>query len=72
MRPQGDTTIKELTNNLEITYQSLPVVNPEENSEAKDLYERWLGGQDNDKAMALLHTQYHAVEKMNTALNIKW
>lgn len=53
-------------------YASLPIQIPEENKIVKDLYEKWLGGQDTDKSSALLHTQYHAVEKINTALNIKW
>jgi len=36
------------------------------------LYTDWLEGKDSDKARHSLHTQYHAVEKMSTALNIKW
>lgn len=31
-----------------------------------------LSGAESELAMAQLHTVYHAVEKMNTALNIKW
>lgn len=36
------------------------------------IYKEFLNGSHSDKAKALLHTTYHAVEKMNTALNIKW
>lgn len=53
-------------------YSVLPVQSPGTNAVVKKLYETWLGGQDSDKAQNILHTEYHAVEKMNTALNIKW
>ncbi|KAF2883849.1 hypothetical protein ILUMI_22318 [Ignelater luminosus] len=72
IRPQGGITLKELTHNLESLYNSLPVEIPENNNCVKELYEVWLTGQDSDKVTAILHTSYHAVEKLNTALNIKW
>lgn len=72
VRPKEGTPLKELTTELESLYAALPVRNPEENATVKRLYEIWLGGQDSDKSNAVLHTQYHAVEKLNTALNIKW
>lgn len=72
IRPKDGKTSKELIMQLENLYSSLPVVSPEENHIVKKLYELWLGGQESDKSNAILHTQYHAVEKMNTALNIKW
>lgn len=72
VRPKDGITLKELTSQLEKLYRSLPVASPEENQTLKKLYESWLGGQDSDKSNVVLHTEYHAVEKMNTALNIKW
>lgn len=72
VRPNAGKSLKELTAELESLYAALPVRNPEENAIVKKLYDSWLVGQDSDKCFAILHTQYHAVEKMNTALNIKW
>ena len=39
---------------------------------AERLYSDWLGGAETEKAKAMLDTEYHAVEKMNNALTIKW
>ncbi|KAJ8960017.1 hypothetical protein NQ318_009453 [Aromia moschata] len=72
VRPGDGITIKELTTRLENLYESLPCTSPEENKVVKELYDSWLGGQESDKCNAILHTQYHAVEKAPNALNIKW
>lgn len=72
VRPQGDKTVRELTADLETMYHSLTARLPEHNETVRELYDSWLGGVDSDKCVNILHTQYHAVEKMNTALNIKW
>lgn len=72
VRPKEGKSSKELIVELEDVYIALPVKSPEDNALVKKLYETWLGGQDSDKSSVVLHTQYHAVEKMNTALNIKW
>lgn len=72
MRPTDGSNNKELNFKLEEMYKRLPIKNPADDQEVKELYEKWLEGQDSDKTAAVLHTQYHAVEKMNTALNIKW
>lgn len=53
-------------------YKKLPVVSPTSNTLTSKLYSQWLDGQDSDKAQATLHTEYHAVEKMDMPLNIKW
>ena len=57
---------------VEEIYAGLANQSLEENAVVDRLYEQWLGGKGSDKAQALLHTEYHAVEKMNNALNIKW
>nr|XP_022918368.1 probable cytosolic Fe-S cluster assembly factor CPIJ010948 [Onthophagus taurus] len=72
IRPSNGKSSKELIVELEQLYLSLPCQNPEENEEVKRLYQVWLDGNESDKSKALLHTEYHAVEKMSTALNIKW
>lgn len=71
MRPQEGEQQKELTSLLEKLYSELPVNNPRSNPLVLEIY-NWFGGMGSDKISANLHTNYHAVEKMNTALNIKW
>lgn len=57
---------------MERLYESLRAEAPEENQAVRELYQQWLGGWGSDRALQVLHTQYHAVEKANSALNIKW
>lgn len=45
---------------------------PEEDSRVAELYQHWLESVGDEKARQLLHTQYHAVEKNNSGLSIKW
>lgn len=72
IRPVGDKTQRQLTSELEVAYGSLSVRSPAENPVVPYLYETWLGGSASDKCASLLRTRYHAVQKINTALNIKW
>lgn len=72
MRPQDTSSPRELTLKLENMYQALQKQVPEENDTVQELYRTWLGGADNDKCSAMLHTKYQAVEKMAATLNIKW
>jgi iron only hydrogenase large subunit-like protein len=71
VRHDKDMTSRELIQNLEQLYTALPLSQPD-NETVKQIYRSFFGGKDSDKAKSLLHTTYHAVEKMNTALNIKW
>lgn len=71
IRPQNGLQVRELIIQLEELYQNLPNSKPE-NLETKTIYSTFFDGQNSDKAKSLLHTNYHAVEKINTALNIKW
>lgn len=71
IRPESNKPLKELTMELEEMYRKLPKSNPE-NENVTKIYEDFLGGAGSDKSRELLHTSYHAVEKMSTALNIKW
>ncbi|XP_022251204.1 cytosolic Fe-S cluster assembly factor narfl-like isoform X2 [Limulus polyphemus] len=72
IRPEGEESLKDLVARVEKLYKSLKNSKPEENTKIHELYEEWLGGIDTEKTHKLLHTQYHAVEKMSNALNIKW
>lgn len=66
VRPTAGQHVRELTQQLEQLYKQLPRSNPEED-ETKYIYEDLVYN-----AQSLLHAEYHAVEKLNTALNIKW
>lgn len=72
VRSTSHAASKELVLELEKMYSRLPQKSPEQNQNVRELYESWLGGTDSDKSNTILHTHYHAVEKMTTALNIKW
>jgi iron only hydrogenase large subunit-like protein len=71
IRPQNNQPQRELTRELEELYRSLPRSQPD-NEQVKVIYEEFLNGTESDKSRELLHTTYHAVEKMSTSLNIKW
>ncbi|XP_046745179.1 probable cytosolic Fe-S cluster assembly factor CPIJ010948 [Diprion similis] len=72
IRSQDGSQPRELAAKLETVYHSLPLSKPEENCVTLSLYTTWLEGEHSDKSTAFLHTQYHEIEKMNTALAIKW
>lgn len=71
VRPQNNQPLKELTAMLEEMYRTLPRSQPD-NNDVTLIYKEFLNNSDTDKVQQLLHTTYHAVEKMNTVLNIKW
>nr|XP_036215662.1 probable cytosolic Fe-S cluster assembly factor GJ13047 [Bactrocera oleae]XP_036215663.1 probable cytosolic Fe-S cluster assembly factor GJ13047 [Bactrocera oleae] len=71
VRPSTGVPIHELNQQLEELYKQLPKSRPE-NEDTKQIYNKFFDGAHTDKAKMLLHTSYHAVEKMNTAFNIKW
>ncbi|XP_004533876.1 probable cytosolic Fe-S cluster assembly factor GJ13047 [Ceratitis capitata] len=71
VRPSTNVSVHELNQQLEELYKQLPKSIPE-NEDTKQIYNKFFDGSHSDKAKMLLHTSYHAVEKMNTALNIKW
>lgn len=71
IRPAHGDTVREVTIQLQQLYTQLPQSNIE-NGVTRKIYGEFLDGNDSDKAKSLLHTNYHAVEKMKTALNIKW
>lgn len=72
VRPTNGQTPRELTSELELMYRMLPQSNPE-NEAVETVYTTFLDNAgDNNKRKEFLHTSYHHIEKMNTALNIKW
>ncbi|XP_056358889.1 cytosolic iron-sulfur assembly component 3 isoform X3 [Oenanthe melanoleuca] len=68
---EGESSKEELQK-VERLYESLRAEMPEENQAVRELYQHWLGGWGSERALQVLHTQYHAVERANSALNIKW
>ncbi|XP_011686464.1 PREDICTED: probable cytosolic Fe-S cluster assembly factor CPIJ010948 isoform X1 [Wasmannia auropunctata] len=72
VRPDGNIQPRELASTLENMYRKLPLSKPEENKVVQNLYKTWLGGEHTDKVSAYFNTQYHEIQKMNTALAIKW
>lgn len=71
IRPGSGDSVREMNAQLVEFYKKLPQ-STVENSDTNHIYNEFLDGVDSDKSKMLLHTTYHAVEKMNTALNIKW
>lgn len=76
IRPEPGTSTRELCAQLEEMYGELPesgaVTAQSDESVFQRMYEVLFGGYQSDKAAKLLHTEYHAVEKISNALNIKW
>ncbi|XP_075035381.1 cytosolic iron-sulfur assembly component 3 [Mixophyes fleayi] len=71
IRAEGEDG-KDLLHRVEQLYSTVRSVSPERDDRVKELYEQWLGGRDGARVEEALHTQYHAVEKINSGLNIKW
>ncbi|XP_017105203.1 probable cytosolic Fe-S cluster assembly factor GF22738 [Drosophila bipectinata] len=71
VRPISGQHVRELTQNLEELYTKLPRSEPD-NIATKNLYDDFFNGFGTDKSHDLLHTSYHSVDKLVTALNIKW
>lgn len=67
VRPDGNIQPRELASTLENMYRKLPLSKPEENKVVQNLYKTWLGGEHTDKVSAYFNTQYHEIQKMNTA-----
>ncbi|KAM8960374.1 cytosolic iron-sulfur assembly component 3 [Pelodytes ibericus] len=70
IKAEGEAS-KDWLQRVEQLYGSVSPEIPESNSSVQQLYQHWLGGPESIKATQALHTQYHAVEKINTGLNIK-
>uniref|UniRef100_A0A182JV56 Iron hydrogenase small subunit domain-containing protein n=1 Tax=Anopheles christyi TaxID=43041 RepID=A0A182JV56_9DIPT len=72
IRPEEGKNARELTAELESMYRSLPQSNPE-NESVQTMYATFFDSDgDLNTRQSLLHTSYHQIEKVNSALNIKW
>ncbi|CAH1772305.1 unnamed protein product [Owenia fusiformis] len=72
LRPEEGVTQKELLAEVEGVYDENDATLECGSDELDQLYATWLGGRNSDKALKMLHTQYHAIEKETNALGIKW
>ncbi|GAB1300726.1 Cytosolic iron-sulfur assembly component 3 [Apodemus speciosus] len=67
-----DTDSRELLQQVERLYSMVRSEAPEDAPGVQELYQRWLQGEDSERASRLLHTTYHAVEKTTSGLSIRW
>lgn len=72
LRPEEGEDPKDLLARVNDLYRVLPSVDPVAVEQVEALYRDWLGGSGSEKSQQMLHTKYHAVEKMTSALTIKW
>lgn len=72
VRPSSIQDQKELLQQVEELYKAERPLLPENDTRVAELYESWLHTLGAERAKELLHTQFHAVEKMTNGLTIKW
>ncbi|KAG7401811.1 hypothetical protein PHYBOEH_010274 [Phytophthora boehmeriae] len=75
IKPKSTLLASELLDNVTNRFQELNVREPVANPAVKYVYEKYLGGTPfSEAARAVLHTQYHAVPKLEQSnpLGIKW
>ncbi|XP_020032656.1 cytosolic iron-sulfur assembly component 3 [Castor canadensis] len=68
----ADVPSRELLLQVERLYGVVRTAVPEDAAGVQELYQHWLQGEGSERARHLLHTQYHAVEKANSGLSIRW
>ena len=72
LRPEEESSAKQLIQSLEEAHRGLRKSLPEENEELRALLTSWSLDTDNDKRDGIVLTEYHEVEKMTNGLAIKW
>uniref|UniRef100_A0A8C9T118 Nuclear prelamin A recognition factor-like n=1 Tax=Scleropages formosus TaxID=113540 RepID=A0A8C9T118_SCLFO len=72
IRPLPDQSNKDLLQKVEELYRAERPLEPEDDEHVTGLYDTWLRSVGEDRARELLHTRYHAVEKADSGLTIKW
>ena len=72
MKPLPGQNPKELLQKVEDLYKEERTLSPEEDTRVAELYQSWLHSVGEERAKELLHTHYHAVEKMINGLTMKW
>ncbi|KAF0032655.1 hypothetical protein F2P81_014945 [Scophthalmus maximus] len=63
---------KEHLQEVEDLYKAERPLSPEDDTRVAELYQSWLLSVGEERAKELLHTQYHAVEKLTNGLTMKW
>ncbi|XP_061567863.1 cytosolic Fe-S cluster assembly factor narfl [Cololabis saira] len=69
--PVGGTQ-KDFLQKVEELYKAERPLQPEDDARVAELYQSWLRSVGEERAKELLHTGYHAVEKMTNGLAMKW
>uniref|UniRef100_A0A8C4N9B5 Nuclear prelamin A recognition factor-like n=1 Tax=Eptatretus burgeri TaxID=7764 RepID=A0A8C4N9B5_EPTBU len=73
IKPEDYEVPAELLHRVEELYESAPHQELGTLPEVSHIYQEWLGGSPGSvHARSILHTQYHALEKSTSALNLKW
>ncbi|KAM4531758.1 cytosolic Fe-S cluster assembly factor narfl [Odontesthes bonariensis] len=72
VKPGTGQNQKEFLQKVEQLYKAERPLLPEDDAGVAELYRSWLHSVGEERAKELLHTQYHAVEKMGNGLTMKW
>ncbi|KAL3860909.1 hypothetical protein ACJMK2_007004 [Sinanodonta woodiana] len=72
IRPEDGENARDRLASVNELYSSVHCIDPRTVQLIEIMYRDWLGGQNSGKTRLMLHTEYHAVEKMTNALAIKW
>ncbi|XP_061741186.1 cytosolic Fe-S cluster assembly factor narfl [Nerophis ophidion] len=72
VKPSPGQNPKEFLQKVEELYMAEQAQAPEEDCRVSELYQSWLLSVGEERAKELLHTRYHAVEKMTNGLTMKW
>ncbi|XP_056144730.1 cytosolic Fe-S cluster assembly factor narfl [Lampris incognitus] len=72
LKPIPNQSSKELLQKVEELYKAEQSLTPEDDVRVAELYLSWLHTIGEERARKLLHTQYHAVEKLTNGLAVKW
>jgi len=72
LRPEQESSAKELINSLEEKHLKMEKSLPENNLQLQQLIREWGLETDTEKRKKIVMTEYHEVEKMTNGLAIKW
>jgi len=72
LRPEQESSAKELINSLEEKHSNMEKSLPEDNLQLQQLIQDWGLETDTEKRKKVVMTEYHEVEKMTNGLAIKW
>ncbi|XP_019737041.1 cytosolic Fe-S cluster assembly factor narfl [Hippocampus comes] len=72
LKPSPGQNPKEFLQRVETLYKAEVAQTPEDDARVAELYQSWLRSVGEEHARELLHTNYHAVEKMTNGLTMKW